>query len=267
MIQSVLKAIDLMNVFSPTEPYLSLSEIAARMDMPKSTAHNLLATLASRGFIEQLDNDSYALGTAIIPLTQAARVNAELRDRAAPLLREFADVGKESVYLTYLDGDFALYIYAIETSHRLMARTAVGDRVHLHCTGVGKAILAELPRQSVNDIISRVGLPSFTENTIVDAEVLFEELERIQKRGYSIDNQEHETGTYCIGVVIRDAHGKPIGGCSVSGRDPEIIGSREEDLVSDILYTAQEISRRMGYIPARPAQIVPRSNHVNHRDA
>lgn len=266
MIQSVLKAIDLMGVFTPQEPCLPLSEIAARADMPKSTTHNLLATLASRGLVEKLDNDSYALGTAIISFTQAARVNAELRDRAAPLLREFADVVHESVYLTYLDGDYALYIYAIETSHRLMARTAVGDRVHLHCTGVGKAILAELPRDHVEDLIARTGLPGFTPHTLVDPDSLFEELARTHNRGYSIDNQEHETGTYCIGVVIRDAHGKPIGACSVSGRDPEIIHSRADGVVSDLLYTAQEISRRMGYIPAKSALIMPRADRVKHHD-
>ncbi len=261
MIQSVLKAIDLMNVFTPEEPYLSLAQISKRLKMPKSTAHNLLNTLVSRGFIEKVNDDYYALGTAVISLTQSARVNAELRDRAAPLLRELADTSKESVYLTYLDGDDVLYIYAIETSNRLMARSAIGDRVQPHCTGVGKAILAALPQDQVEALIQRTGLPRFTENTFTDRNQLFEELERTRQRGYSIDNQEHERGTFCLGAAIRDGHGKPVGGCSISGLDPEIIAARAPELSADLLYTAQEISRRMGYVPATPSLLARRANH------
>jgi len=118
MIQSVLKAIDIMTVFSIEEPCLTLAQISERLPMPKSTTHHLLATLMSRGFIEKVNDDSYALGTAIVSLSQAVRVNAELRDRAAPLLRELAEIAKESVYLTYFDGSYILYIYAVESSQR-----------------------------------------------------------------------------------------------------------------------------------------------------
>ena len=122
MIKSVAKAIDIMRAFSPSEPRLTLAEIARRRGLPKSTVHNLLATLLAYGFIEKAGDDYYALGTAIIALTQAVRVNVELRDRAAPLLRELADACRESVYLTVLDRDHCLYIYAIESPKRLLAR-------------------------------------------------------------------------------------------------------------------------------------------------
>ncbi len=100
--------------------------------MPKSTVHSLLNTLLADGFVEQVEDGSYALGTAVIVMTQSVRVNVELRDRAAPHLRELADQCAESVYLTIRDGDYVLYIYAIESSRRLIARTAVGDRAYLH---------------------------------------------------------------------------------------------------------------------------------------
>ena len=102
------------------------------MELPKSTTHNLLNTLASRRYVEKREDGRYALGPAIIALTQAVRINVELRDVAAPLLRALAEACRESVYLTVLDGDCALYIYAVESSDRLRARSAVGDRVHLH---------------------------------------------------------------------------------------------------------------------------------------
>jgi DNA-binding IclR family transcriptional regulator len=225
------------------------------LDLPKSTAHNLLGTLASHGFIERVDGNLYALGTAIISLTQSVRVNVELRDRAAPLLRELADQSRESVYLTVPDADRALYIYAVESPHRLLARTAVGDRVPLHCTSVGKAILSALPEQAVKDIVSRIGLPSFTPATITDLDALLADLSEIRTRGYAVDNGEHETGTCCLGAPVLDTSGHVIGACSVSGTDCEIVTVRQEELSTLVVKVSREISRRMGYVPSRPSAL------------
>jgi len=255
MVNSVLKAIQVMNLFSASEPRLTVTEIARRLNMPKSTAHSLLNTLVSEGFIEKMGRESYALGTAVIVLTQRVRVNVELRDRAAPYLRELADQCAESVYLTIRDGDYVLYIYAIESSRRLIARTAVGDRAYLHCTGVGKAILAELPLQEVDQIIERVGLPAITSYTTTDVAALKEKLLQTRERGYSFDNQENELRNFCIGAAIFDGTGQVIGACSVAGTDPEIIGKRAPELSENIRRTALTISRNMGYIPTKVSHL------------
>lgn len=257
MINSVVKAIKIMALFSAAQPRLTLAEISRRLDMPKSTAHNLLNTLLSQGFIEKVNGDSYALGTAIISFTQNVRVNVEIRDPAAPLLRLLADACRESVYLTVKDGDQVLYIYAIESSQRLLARTAVGDHAPLHCTSVGKAILSQLPPEEVRGIAERSGLPVFTGKTISDLETLERELEETRQRGYAIDRGEHEAGTYCVGAPVLDGQGQVIGACSISGIDPEIVGGRVAELSAQVMHTAQEISRRMGYVPATPSLVTP----------
>jgi len=251
MINSVLKAIDILNLFSTSEPRLSLAEISHRQGLPKTTTHNLLKTLLSRGFVEKTDDGRYALGTAIIALTQPVRVNVELRDAAAPLLRALADACRESAYLCVPDDGWGLYIYAVESPDRLRARTAVGDRIHLHCTSLGKAILSRLSQEEVEAIIDRRGLPRFTDLTITDREALHRELEHTRARGYAIDVGEHEVGLYCIGAPILSKEGRVAGACSVSGQNPEIIHSRLEDLSTRVMYTAQEISRRLGYVPDR----------------
>jgi len=251
MIKSVAKAMEILNLFSSEEPRLSLSQIAQRLNIPKATAHNILATLMQYDFIEKTSDDRYALGNAIIAMTQAVRVNVELRDRAAPLLRQLADECRETVYLTTLDGGSALYIYAVESPRRLLARTAVGERVPLHCTSVGKAILAFLDEESVTKIIELQGLPAFTERTITDKEILYQELAETRQRGYAIDRGEHEVGTYCVGAPILDSERQVIGACSISGTDPEIVGERMEELGQRIMQVAHEISRRMGYVPNR----------------
>jgi DNA-binding IclR family transcriptional regulator len=255
MINSVLKAIRILNLFHASQTRLSLAEISQRSNIPKSTAHHLLTTLLSQGFIEKVEGDLYALGTAPLALTQKIRVNVEIRDPAAPLLRELADHARESVYLTVKDGDYALYIYAVESPQRLLARTAVGDRVPLHCTSVGKAMLAFLAEEEVEVIVGRVGLSTFTENTLNTTDALKQDLAGTRQRGYSLDKEEHEPNTFCIGAPIFDRTGRVTAACSISGSSPAIVSDRLDDLATHVVHTAQEISRRMGYVPTRVSSL------------
>jgi DNA-binding IclR family transcriptional regulator len=263
VINSILKALDILALFSAAEPRLSLAEISRRLDMPKSTVHHLLATLMTRSFIERVDNDQYALGTAPIHLAQSARVNVELRDRAAPLLRQLADTGHESTYLTVRDGDELLYMYAIESPRRLLARTAIGEHVPMHCTSNGKAILAHMDVTEVTAIAGRQGLPAFTCNTLTHLPDLLQNLELVRKRGYALDTEEHELKTFCVGVAIFDGSQRVIGACSISGNDPQIIDRRLAEIAPQVQYTAQEISRRMGFVPGAPSQII---DHLAHKE-
>jgi DNA-binding IclR family transcriptional regulator len=264
MIKAVAKAIEIMNTFTPAEPRLTLAEIARRRGLPKSTAHNLLATLVAYGLVEKLEDDYYALGIGIIPLTQCARVNVELRDRAAPLLRQLADATRESVYLTVLDGLKSLYIYAIESPGRLLARSVVGDRVPLHCTAVGKAMLAALSDAELEQVVTEVGLTSYTPATITDPQALRNEVQKTRARGYALDTEEHEERTYCIGAPILNDRGRVIAACSISGPDPEIVGSKLSMWSQLVRNTAQDISRRMGYVPVSMSAlsgIIPTSRY------
>jgi len=253
VIKSVQKAFRILKLFNSYDVRLSLNEISKKLGIPKSTTYNLLDTLRHEDFIEKVDGDMYSLGTGILSLSQNARVNIEIRDPAAPVLRKLADKARESVYLTIKNGDFALYIYAIESSKRLLARSAVGDRVPLHCTAVGKAILAFLPDEEIQAIISRVGLPTYTENTIGDPDLLMKEITKIRKSGYSIDNSEHELNIYCIGAPILDRKGLVIGSCSVSSADYLIIAEKREHLSALVINSAQEISRLFGYVQTKPS--------------
>lgn len=250
-ILSLLKALDIIAAFTPQDPVLSLAEISERLSLPKATTYNILATLRSRAYIEKTDDGRYSLGRGVIPLTQCVRVNVQVRDRAAPLLRALAQEIHESVYLTVPDGDYALYIYGVESAHRLLARTAVGDRVYLHCTAVGKAYLASLSREAVEAIAGRVGLTRFTSHTLTTLPDLYAELALTRERGYSLDQQEHELHTFCVGAGICDDSGRVIAACSTSGSDPEIVGARLPALSSLVAGCADDISRRMGYVAPR----------------
>ncbi|MFD1943514.1 IclR family transcriptional regulator [Paradevosia shaoguanensis] len=253
--KSLAKAVRVLKLFSAQEPRLPLAEISARLDMPKSTTHAILRSLVAEGLIEKIGGEAYALGTGILALSQSVRVNVEIRDRAAPHVRALADKAGESVYFTFLEGDRILYIYAVESSRRLIARTAVGDRMPMHCTGVGKAILAHLPEAEVRSILERMGMPRVTPNTITDLEALISELGEIRARGYSFDNGENETGNYCVGAPVFGADGRVIGGCSISGTDPEIIASRAPEIARMLIAACLDMSRNLGYVPPSFSQL------------
>ncbi len=257
MNNSLLKALDLLDVFTTTEPRLPLSEISRRLGLPKSTTHRILSTLHARGFVERLANEEYALGTAIVALGQTVRVNVEVRDRAATIARALAERCNESIYVAVLEGDHVLYIYAIETSQRLAARTAVGDRAPLYCTGVGKAILSMLAVEE-QDLVAGSELDSITANTIVEPAVLRAELATIRDRGFAVDHEEHELGTFCTAASFAGADGRVVGAISISGRDPDIVGRRLPELARSVGEAAAQISSRLGYVAPRPSDIAGR---------
>lgn len=250
MINSVIKASRILEAFTPERPRLTLAQLAEASGYPKTTLYTLAATLVHTGFLERV-SDMYALGKGVVRLSQAVRVNVEIRDRAAPILRELADATHESVYLTVPDGSWVLYVYAIESSHRLQARSAIGDRAHFHSTAVGKAMLAFMTEDERERIMSDVGLPAQTTTTITDGEALAQELATIRSQGFSIDHSENEPNTFCIGAPIFDHAGSAIGACSVSGNSDELITTHLERTSRIVCDAADQISRRMGYVPPR----------------
>jgi DNA-binding IclR family transcriptional regulator len=259
MIKSLVKAIRIMELFSADEPRLPIAEISRRIGLPKSTVHNILKTLSAEGFIERCAGDDYALGTAIVALGQKVRVNLEIRDRAAPHVRALADACGETVYLTVREGARVLYIYAVESSRRLIARTAIGDRAAMHCTGVGKAILGFLDPDEIRAIAAEIGLPAVTRFTVTDIEAVIAEAALTRSRGYSFDHQENEIGNFCVGAPILDARGLPVAACSVAGTDPEIVGKRAAAISADLTRTCREISRLLGWVPR--SAVLPGLDH------
>ena len=251
MVNSIIKATQILELFSAEKPRWAIKDVSDALGFPKSTVHNILKTLVSEGFVEQTEDDLYSVGTRIVMLTKKVRVNIEIRDRAAPLIRRLTDACRESVYLTVPQGDRVLYIYAVESSQRLRARSALGDLAHLHCTGVGKALLSTLSDEGVRALATRAGLPAFTEHTIIEVDRLLTDVALTRQRGYSIDIQEHEIGHYCLGAPIYNHRQEAIAACSLSGIDPEIIGKRLPSLSKLLLETTEDISRLMGYMPTR----------------
>jgi DNA-binding IclR family transcriptional regulator len=254
MNNSLLKSIDVLMEFSRSTPTMSVTELSARLGLPKSTTHRILTTLLSRGLVEKLPHERYALGKAIVALSQSVWVNVNIRDRAAAVARSLAEETRESVYVGVQDNDEVLYVYAVETSQRLTARTAVGDRAPFHCTAIGKAMMAYFPEAEQAAILDAAPLIACTPKTITDRGRLIEELELVRARGFAIDDEEHEPATLCIAAPFWEAENKVVGAISISGRNQHLITTQLAERSQLVMQAARAISLRLGYVESRPSR-------------
>ena len=155
------------------------------------------------GYARQLPNRRYALGPRLIRLGEGA--NKQLGSLALPQLKKLVDELGETSNMAVLDSDMVVYIAQVPSQHSMRMFTEVGRRAHTHATGVGKAILAQLPDEKVRQIVARSGMPVPTEKSISTVDDLLAELAQIRERGYSIDEQEQEIGVRCFAIAVPDA--------------------------------------------------------------
>ena len=201
--QSVERVFDLLNIITASGGESSLSELAAKAELPLPTIHRLLRTLVPLGYVRQLPNRSYALGPALIRLGYAAGL--QLGTYSQPVLQGLVDTLGESANMAVLDGRMVVYVGQAQSSHSMRMFTEVGRRAHAHDTGVGKAILATLPEQQVVSIVTAMGMPTPTAKSLGTVDELLEDLEAIRQRGYAVDDEEQEIGVRCFSMALPDA--------------------------------------------------------------
>lgn len=202
-VQSVERVFDLLNIITASGGESSLSELAAKSELPLPTIHRLLRTLVFLGYVRQLPNRSYALGPGLIRLGYTASL--QLGAYAQPVLRRIVDQLGESANMAMLDGHMVVYVGQAQSSQSMRTFTEVGRRAHAHDTGVGKAILATLPESQVVSIVSSMGMPTPTKKSLGTMEDLLADLEKIRERGYAIDDEEQEVGVRCFSMALPEA--------------------------------------------------------------
>jgi IclR family KDG regulon transcriptional repressor len=227
---------------------MGVTQIASRLDLSKSSVHDILCTLLSDGLVEKdTERSVYRLGIRLFELGNLARASLELRRLALPHLKALNEALDETVHLTVVDEDEVLYVECYESSKRLRTYSVIGVRAPLFCTAVGKAILAFQQAEQIERVIREQGLRRFTAQTITDAARLKKELRAIAARGYAVDNMEHEEGVRCVGAPIRDHDGRVFASISVSGPSQRMLPERDEDTARLLVSRTQDISRRLGY--------------------
>lgn len=229
-VKSLQKALIILNCFIK-KSRLGVTEISEMLDLNKSNVHNILTTFQAMNYLEQdEETGKYQLGVAIYELCQSAGDNFNIRKVMLPFMQEIADATNEVVYLAVPRDDEMIYLEAMHPveSYNLM-RLVLGEHAKMYCTGIGKAVLAYLPEETIEAYISRE-LIAYTEHTITDKEVLRRELQEIRERGYSIDNMEHELGVKCVGMPIFNRRGDLVAAVSVSGPSLRFSGERISEI-------------------------------------
>ncbi|MDI7274825.1 MAG: IclR family transcriptional regulator [Anaerolineae bacterium] len=250
-VRSVRRALALLKAFSVEEPQLSLRELSERLKLSLSTTFRFLATLEHERFVQHdKETGKYSLGLACLELGFVCRTSIRLRERVLPLLEGLRDEWRETVHLGILDKETMEVVY-IEKLDGLLPiiymASRVGGRSPAYCTGLGKVLLAHHDQEAVSSFYSKSGLHRYTPNTIVDVGDLMAHLAEIRKRGFGIDDEEHEPGVKCIAAPVWDAHGEVCAAFSVSGPAPRMSAAiADGGLPSAVARSAEAMTARLG---------------------
>jgi len=246
MVRSVSRTIKILEFLGNNEGS-NVTKISKSLGLPKSTTHGILFTLEKENMITKDQHFRYHLGLKLFELGSMAQMDLEIRKIAAPFLKKLNAELDETVHLTVLEGNEVLYVDCLESSKRLRTYSVIGVRAPLYCTSVGKAILAFLNKEKIENILNTIHLEKFTENTITDKAFLMEELNTIVQRGYAVDNMEHEEGLRCIGAPIRNRTGKVFAAISISGPSQRITLGNVSEIGKMVMTQAKKISKQLGY--------------------
>ena len=223
-----------------------VSELAAKLDIPKSTTHNHLQTLVGKKYIIRED-DTYHIGLRFLRLGEYSRTRTPLFTVSRPEIESLATETGELVNLNVEEYGRGVFLYRAKGSDSIHMDTYAGKRVYLHTTAFGKAILANLSTERVDKIISQHGLPSVTSQTITERDELQSELEMISKRGFALEREERLEGLCCVAAPILVDEGV-VGAVSVSGPESRLRGTWfTEELPELIMQTTNVIEVNLRY--------------------
>lgn len=249
MVKSVSRSLDIITLVSMKKGGMGVTEIAKQIDINKSSVYRILSTLVQYGYIEQdSETGKYKLGYKFLEISSKLLESIDLRSEAKPFLQELENKTNEVIHLVVYDQGEVVYIEKLEGNETLRMHSKVGKRAPMHCTSVGKAILAHLPSGIVLDILDRKGMPVHTDKTITDKEVFLKELSQVRQKGYALDLEENEYGITCIAVPIFDHLGKVIAAVSISGPTMRMTDERLKTLQAIMVQTGKDISARLGHV-------------------
>lgn len=240
-VQSLDRAMRLLEHLADAGGSMRLAELEVASGLPLPTIHRLLRSLAHNGYVRQEPSRRYALGPGLIRLGETA--GRALGSWALPCLAELVSEIGETANMALLEGDAVVYVAQVPSPHSMRMFTEVGRRVQAHSTGVGKALLAQLPDAQVLDLLRRTGMPPRTPRTLTDPVVLLAELGEIREQGWAVDDAEQEVGVRCVAVPILG--GPARAAMSVSGPSGRMTASRVVEIAPILQRAASGLARTL----------------------
>ncbi|MBK1788548.1 IclR family transcriptional regulator [Prauserella cavernicola] len=245
MSQSLDRALTLVAALA--DETKTLDQLAEEVGVHKSTVLRLLRTLESHHFVHREGARHYRLGSALFDLANRSLEQRDVRRSAEPALAALNERTGHTVHLASFEDDEAVYIDKFEGHHSVRMYSRVGKRARLHCTAVGKVLVAALPPARREELARSLEYPVFTAGTIGDAEAYLAELDRVLACGYALDATEHEDFIHCIAAPVRGARGEVLAALSLSVPTMLLDIDGLLALVPDLLAAAEEASVRCGW--------------------
>jgi len=245
---SVDRALLLLDILAREDREMGLMEIAKTLSWPKTTVHGLIATLRDRQYVDQSPvTGRYRLGVKLFELGNIVARNWDIRAVARPAMQQLNCRLGEMVQLATESGGEVLYIEKLDSSHMMRIVSEIGARLPMHCTGLGKVLLAFKEHSKIKWIIAKHGLRKMTANTITERDVLDRELAKIRQQGFAIDDREIMDSLRCVAAPIHDSKGNVDYAISISALADNLYGKRLDIALEELIQTAQSISYMMGY--------------------
>ncbi|MBP7278591.1 MAG: IclR family transcriptional regulator [Sedimentibacter sp.] len=247
-VQSIDRAVAILDCFSEEKKELKLSEISERLGLNKSTVHGIISTLKYHGFISQdEETQKYKLGIRFVQFGDLVINSMNIRNAAVPVIDAVCEKIEETVHVAMLDGLDVVWIEKRECTKSIKTSTKIGARLPAYTTADGKIIICYQNKDKIKNYLPK-RIPQYTNNTITNKSEFIKKLEEMKKNGYAIDNEEYVEGLKCVAAPIFDHDGKVRFSLSTTGPAFRMNEERIKELIVIIKEAANEISQRIGYM-------------------
>jgi IclR family KDG regulon transcriptional repressor len=248
-VQSVTRSLSILEVLSEFHEGLGITDIAQKVGLHKSTVYRLLSTLIQKEFvIQDKETNKYKTTFKLYELGNKRIKHMDILSASKAYSKKLMESVNEVVHLVVRDDHKIVYIDKVEANNTIRMASYIGNRSPMHCTSVGKAILAYLPEKKVEEIWNKSKAKKLTANTITDLSRLTEELVNVRSKGFAVDDEENEEGVRCIGAPIFNRNAEVEGAISVSGPAIRMSEEKMETVAVEVMKYAGLISRELGYM-------------------
>jgi len=245
---AVERALTMLETVALEPEGLSNAEISRKLNIPKSSASYILRTLEKQGYLNRKpETGKYHIGLKILSLGRGALTGLDVREVALPIMRRLMRKTEITCHLAILDGPVAVYIEKVEPEGFIKMDTWVGRRMPVHATSVGKALIAHIPQERIEEIVAERGMEKRTAKTITTLPRLLKELEKVRAQGYAVDDEENNMGARCLGAPIFNQDGVVEASFGLSGTIHQVNSQTIPRIVEALKEAARQASQQLGF--------------------
>ncbi|MFD5746661.1 IclR family transcriptional regulator [Streptomyces sp. NPDC127033] len=251
LVPAVTRALDILELFLEGDGTLSAPDVIRKLQLPRTTVHELITTLAARSYLAPVPGQPgrYRLGVRSYQLGSRYAEQLDLAAEGRQVAREVAETCDETVHVAILEGTDVIYIAKVDSTHAVRMVSAAGRRLPAHCTSVGKMLLASLSESELAARIDGHEFIAMTPDSITDPEVLHAELAGIREHGVAVEHRESNPDVSCVAAPVRDRAGRVVAALSISVPMIRWSDEREAELSQLAVKGASALSVRLGHRP------------------